>query len=75
MKLTLSRTELLDLIQKNISDTITSFEIGEDGSLNNRIREWNDRGWNKIQIIKEVRTATGWGLKEAKDFVEQNLNI
>lgn len=25
---------------------------------------------NKIQAIKEVRAATGWGLKEAKDFVE-----
>ena len=25
---------------------------------------------NKIQAIKEVRAITGWGLKEAKDFVE-----
>ena len=27
-------------------------------------------GDNKIQVIKEVRTATGLGLKEAKDLVE-----
>ena len=25
---------------------------------------------NKIGAIKEVRAATGWGLKEAKDFIE-----
>lgn len=27
-------------------------------------------GDKKIQVIKEVRTATGLGLKEAKDLVE-----
>jgi hypothetical protein len=25
---------------------------------------------NKVQAIKNVRGATGWGLKEAKDFVD-----
>ena len=35
------------------------------------IRAIEDAGYrNKIQAIKEVRAATGWGLKEAKDFVE-----
>lgn len=29
-----------------------------------------DAGANKISVIKEVRTATGLGLKEAKDLVE-----
>lgn len=29
-----------------------------------------DAGSNKIAVIKEVRTATGLGLKEAKDLVE-----
>ncbi|HBR69807.1 MAG TPA: 50S ribosomal protein L7/L12 [Rhodospirillaceae bacterium] len=29
-----------------------------------------DGGANKIQVIKEVRTFTGLGLKEAKDVVE-----
>lgn len=29
-----------------------------------------DAGANKIQVIKEVRTATGLGLKEAKDLVD-----
>jgi large subunit ribosomal protein L7/L12 len=30
----------------------------------------NDAGANKIAVIKEVRTITGLGLKEAKDLVE-----
>lgn len=29
-----------------------------------------DAGANKIQVIKEVRAATGLGLKEAKDLVD-----
>ncbi len=30
----------------------------------------NDGGANKIAVIKEVRTITGLGLKEAKDLVD-----
>jgi large subunit ribosomal protein L7/L12 len=30
----------------------------------------SDAGANKINVIKEVRTITGLGLKEAKDLVE-----
>lgn len=32
--------------------------------------ELTDAGANKINVIKEVRTITGLGLKEAKDLVE-----
>ncbi len=32
--------------------------------------EITDGGANKINVIKEVRTLTGLGLKEAKDLVE-----
>lgn len=32
--------------------------------------ELKDAGSNKINVIKEVRTITGLGLKEAKDLVE-----
>ncbi|OVE80709.1 50S ribosomal protein L7/L12 [bacterium K02(2017)] len=32
--------------------------------------ELTDFGANKINVIKEVRTITGLGLKEAKDLVE-----
>lgn len=32
-------------------------------------------GGNKIAVIKEVRTITGLGLKEAKDLVEAGGNI
>lgn len=31
-------------------------------------------GENKVKAIKIVREATGWGLKEAKDFVDGNGN-
>lgn len=33
---------------------------------------WNDKvvDANKIACIKEVRAITGWGLKDAKDYVE-----
>ena len=33
-----------------------------------------DIGSNKIAVIKEVRTITGLGLKEAKDLVEEAPN-
>ena len=32
--------------------------------------ELTDAGGNKINVIKEVRTLTGLGLKDAKDLVE-----
>jgi ribosomal protein L7/L12 len=28
----------------------------------------------KIHLIKECRSLTGWGLKDSKDFVEENFN-
>jgi large subunit ribosomal protein L7/L12 len=34
-----------------------------------------DAGANKINVIKEVRTITGLGLKEAKDLVEAGGNV
>jgi len=36
---------------------------------------FKDVGANKVPIIKEVRTVTGLGLKEAKDLVEANGKI
>jgi ribosomal protein L7/L12 len=32
------------------------------------------KSWMKIHLIKECRSLTGWGLKESKDFVEENFN-
>lgn len=34
-----------------------------------------DAGPNKIQVIKALRALTEWGLKEAKDMVEQGLGF
>lgn len=34
------------------------------------VRDATARGVHLIQIIKEVRAATGWGLKDAKDFCD-----
>jgi large subunit ribosomal protein L7/L12 len=34
-----------------------------------------DAGANKINVIKEVRTITGLGLKEGKDLVEAGCKV
>jgi len=48
-------------VQDRLSFLRSAFRRGENGYL------------NKIGMIKEVRTLTGWGLKDAKDFVETIL--
>ncbi len=42
-------------------------EAKEKTSFNVILKEFGDK---KIQVIKEVKTITGLGLKEAKDFVD-----
>ena len=48
-------------------------EAAEEKSEFNVVLE--SAGGNKIAVIKEVRTITGLGLKEAKDLVEAGGNI
>ena len=46
---------------------------GEEGASEEKTEfdlELTESGSNKIAVIKEVRTITGLGLKEAKDLVE-----
>ena len=50
------------LVQDRLSFIRSAFRRGENGYL------------NKIGMIKEVRTLTGWGLKDAKDFIEAMLD-
>ncbi|WP_066910698.1 ribosomal protein L7/L12 [Millisia brevis] len=35
-----------------------------------QVRQLNDAG-KKIEAIKSVREATGWGLREAKEYVDR----
>lgn len=49
-------------VSERLSEIRTAFRRGEGGYL------------NKIGMIKEVRTVTGWGLKDSKDFVETILD-
>jgi hypothetical protein len=46
----------------SIIDRAQAFMLKEGGSLMQQ--------GQKIQCIKEIRTITSWGLKEAKDYVE-----
>lgn len=38
--------------------------------INLRWRHINDTGNQYVEFIKKLRMATGWGLKEAKDFAD-----
>jgi len=44
-----------------------------DKALEVRVVQMAKEGIGKIACIKEVRTQTGMGLKEAKDFVEDRV--
>ena len=63
-------------VYKKLLKTITK---GKDSELSYLLQDFNDYRFNvilkaagdkKINVIKEVRTITGLGLKEAKDLVE-----
>lgn len=43
--------------------------VGCEG-VNMPAQMWN----NKINAIKSIRLATGWGLKESKDWIEEAVN-
>lgn len=79
MKITLTAREAQDFIQKNFPFSVEAVEIipmplvtqplGVTPSVLEDLayaRKTN----NKILAIKAIRTATGWGLKDSKDFVE-----
>ena len=63
----LSTGDLLDAFKEmtliELSEFVKEFEEAFDVIL-------EGAGEKKIQVIKEVRTITGLGLKEAKDLVE-----
>lgn len=42
-----------------------------DGSTGRKLKDYVATN-AKIQTIKVIRTETGWGLKESKDFVDTN---
>lgn len=63
--------EFWDNIRKNLGEDIAGdiffgmiSDVGRSEILVRTI------GPNKINAIKEIRTLTGWGLKESKDFTD-----
>lgn len=72
-------TELVSAMEKKFNVSANNFSmnsVGENKQAENKEEktEYNviikKIGVNKIAVIKAVRTATGLGLKEAKDLVE-----
>lgn len=57
----------LDLLDPGIKRALLLAYLTGPGD---RLRSDPDQPRNKIQAIKLIRGATGWGLKEAKEFVE-----
>ena len=60
---------LLGFLQGS-NDTDTDLQGLDDEAIKGKLRELVESG-KKIQAIKTARKAYGFGLKEAKDFVEQ----
>lgn len=79
MKITLTAREAQDFIQKNFPFSVEAVEIisapfvtqplGVTPGVVEDLRQARETG-NKILAIKAIRIATGWGLKDSKDFVE-----
>lgn len=62
--------EYVDTIQNRELYNLSSSEMISEETLAFEARQWMQRK-NKIMAIKRVRELTGWGLKEAKDFVDK----
>ena len=64
--------ELWDSIRKNIGEDLAGaiFMSMLTGSSRRQVTVEYGGGSLKIEAIKQVRHVTGWGLQEAKDFVE-----
>lgn len=68
-----SELELLERIRKARFNTESS--AGMISTLRkavNHLKSEHAEDFNIIQQIKMVRAITGWGLKESKDFVQEN---
>jgi ribosomal protein L7/L12 len=67
----ISIAELKDLnkwIAKTVSDEMLETEA-------KTILIKSERTDDSITVIKEIKTVTGWGLKEAKDFYDNNVHL
>lgn len=79
------KTELMNIPNKGLCIVISELDAGEiirglkgevpffGGGIFNDVYVIADaiRDKKKIQAIKEVRAQTGWGLKEAKHFIDK----
>lgn len=59
----------------NESGRLVGLEVAPKATFGVFITDLNDFNDRKIEAIKAVRAATGWGLKETKDAVESDSPI
>lgn len=76
------KAQRLDAQVVSLRDDLSSarMTLGKMEGFNAHAREAGDLAdhfpeMEKIEMIKEVRRRVGWGLKEAKDAVEDALSI
>lgn len=62
-----------ELSRYRFNDPVFSGKAQEWMEKNHLPFKYEAGGWNKIALIKEVRSITGWGLKDSKDYVEMWL--
>ena len=67
--------EKWDAIAESVGDNFkhemfVAMLSGRSGNKINLRWKTNDRGNQFVEFIKKIRIATGWGLKEAKDFAD-----
>lgn len=60
--------DYVDILAKPLSSFTPSVGVSEE-TLEFEVRELLARG-RKVEAVKKVRELTGWGLREAKDFVD-----
>jgi len=65
----------LTLLEAQELKTILKDEYGIEPAAGGAVMMAGPAGASKINVIKEVRTITGLGLKEAKDLVEAGGKI
>ena len=55
-------------------EEVANEELVSMKRLKDTVQHWARSGGirNKIEMIKDVRYLTGWGLRQSKDFVEDN---
>ena len=62
-----------NLIQTQPDLVAKAVEEVSSGDWTNQVRRFANEGNSKVPVIKLCRELSGYGLKEAKDWVEENI--